>query len=125
MRISDWSSDVCSSDLFAFFSATALKLLHGGWFPLALGAMMVLIMLTWKTGRELVFENLKKHAIPLGNFLQSLFLSPPHRVAGTAVFFRDEGDGVPHALLHNLRSEERREGKECVSTFSSRWWPTP
>src|SRR3546814_20796719 len=41
---------------FAFFSATALKLLHGGWFPLALGAMMVLIMLTWKTGRELVLD---------------------------------------------------------------------
>lgn len=87
---------------FAFFSATALKLLHGGWFPLALGATMVFIMLTWNTGRELVFENLKKHAIPLGSFLQSLFLSPPHRVPGTAIFFRAEGDGVPHAMLHNL-----------------------
>ncbi|RJF92333.1 potassium transporter Kup [Noviherbaspirillum saxi] len=86
----------------AFFSATTLKILHGGWFPVVLGTTMVVIMLTWKTGRELVFENLKSHAIPLDSFLQSLFLNPPHRVAGTAVFFRAEGDGVPHAMLHNL-----------------------
>jgi KUP system potassium uptake protein len=84
------------------FSATTLKIIHGGWFPLVLGAAMVTIMLTWKSGRELVFENLKKHAIPLRDFLQSLFVSPPPRVEGTAVFFRAEGDGVPHAMLHNL-----------------------
>jgi KUP system potassium uptake protein len=84
------------------FSATTLKILHGGWFPLVLGAAMVTIMLTWKTGRELVFENLKRHAIPLKDFLQSLLISPPLRVAGTAIFFRAEGDGVPHAMLHNL-----------------------
>jgi KUP system potassium uptake protein len=84
------------------FSATTLKIIHGGWFPLVLGAAMVTIMLTWKSGRELVFENLKKHAIPLRDFLQSLFVNPPPRVEGTAVFFRAEGDGVPHAMLHNL-----------------------
>jgi KUP system potassium uptake protein len=84
------------------FSATTLKIIHGGWFPLVLAAAMVTIMLTWKSGRELVFENLKKHAIPLRDFLQSLFVSPPPRVEGTAVFFRAEGDGVPHAMLHNL-----------------------
>jgi KUP system potassium uptake protein len=86
----------------ALFAATTLKIIHGGWFPLALGATMVTIMLTWKTGRELVFENLKRHAIPLRDFLQSLLIHPPPRVAGTAVFFRAEGDGVPHAMLHNL-----------------------
>jgi KUP system potassium uptake protein len=84
------------------FSATTLKILHGGWFPLVLGAAMVTVMLTWKTGRELVFENLKRHAIPLKDFLQSLLISPPVRVEGTAIFFRAEGDGIPHAMLHNL-----------------------
>jgi KUP system potassium uptake protein len=84
------------------FSASTLKLLHGGWFPLLLGAVLLTIMLTWKRGRELVFENLEKHAIPLGDFLQSLFVAPPDRVAGTAIFLRGESDGVPHALLHNL-----------------------
>ena len=49
-----------------------------------------------------IFDNLKKHAIPLEEFLESLFVSAPIRVAGTAVFLRGEADGVPHALLHNL-----------------------
>ena len=86
----------------ALFSSTSLKLLTGGWFPLLVSAIMVTIMLTWRTGRELVFQNIKKHLIPLPEFLKSLFVAPPHRVDGTAIFFRAEGDGVPHALLHNL-----------------------
>lgn len=84
------------------FSANILKVLSGGWFPLALGAAMCLLMLTWKRGRDMVFGNLQKHAIPLNDFLQSLFLAPPTRVPGTAVFLRGESDGVPHAMLHNL-----------------------
>jgi KUP system potassium uptake protein len=60
------------------------------------------VMLVWRTGRKAVFDNLQQHAIPLGAFLESLFVSPPLRVPGTAVYFRAEGDGVPHALLHNL-----------------------
>jgi KUP system potassium uptake protein len=84
------------------FSASTLKLLHGGWFPLLLGSVLLTIMLTWRTGRELVFQNLEKHAIPLDAFLESLFMAPPTRVYGTAIFLRGESDGVPHALLHNL-----------------------
>ena len=83
-------------------ASTSLKIVSGGWFPLALSALMVTVMLTWKSGRELVFNNLTKHAIPLNDFLQSLFYGPPHRVDGTGIFFRAEGDGVPHAMLHNL-----------------------
>jgi KUP system potassium uptake protein len=86
----------------ALFSASTLKLLHGGWLPLLLGTALFTIMLTWRTGRELVFQNLEKHAIPLEAFLNSLFMAPPVRVPGTAVFLRGESDGVPHALLHNL-----------------------
>jgi KUP system potassium uptake protein len=86
----------------AFFSASALKLLHGGWFPLLLGSILFIVMLTWKSGRFLVFQNLQKHAIPLEDFLSSLFIAPPTRVSGTAIFLRGESDGVPHALLHNL-----------------------
>jgi KUP system potassium uptake protein len=84
------------------FSASTLKLFHGGWFPLLLGAVLLTVMLTWKRGRELVFENLQAQAIPLDDFLRSLFVAPPIRVDGTAVYLRGESDGVPHALLHNL-----------------------
>ncbi len=86
----------------AFFSANALKLFHGGWFPLLMGAIIFTVMLTWKRGRQLVFQNLQKHAIPLDDFLQSLFVAPPPRVHGTAIFLRGASDGVPHAMLHNL-----------------------
>ncbi|MDB5729406.1 MAG: potassium transporter Kup, partial [Noviherbaspirillum sp.] len=87
----------------ALFSSTTLKIPSGGWFPLILGLAMVTIMLTWRTGRSLVASNLKRNAIEIGDFLQSLFLDPPPRVAGTAIFFRPAGDGVPQAMLHNLR----------------------
>ena len=83
-------------------SSTSLKLFDGGWFPLLLGAILFTGMMTWKRGRTLVFQNLQKHAIPLEDFLESLFVAPPTRVVGTAIFLRGESDGVPHALLHNL-----------------------
>jgi KUP system potassium uptake protein len=84
------------------FSSTSLKIVSGGWFTLAISFVMVTIMLTWRKGRELVFQNLQAHLIPIADFLSSLFVSPPPRVAGTAIFFRADGDGVPHAMLHNL-----------------------
>ncbi|SNS87516.1 KUP system potassium uptake protein [Noviherbaspirillum humi] len=86
----------------ALFSSTSLKIVSGGWFTLAISAFMVTLMLTWRRGRELVFDNIRRNLVPVPDFLQSLFISPPHRVEGTAIFFRAEGDGVPHAMLHNL-----------------------
>jgi len=86
----------------ALFSSSALKIMHGGWFPFVLGLSMFTVMLTWYRGRELIVQNLRNHAIPLNDFLTSLFISPPPRVAGTAIFLRSVSEGVPHALLHNL-----------------------
>jgi KUP system potassium uptake protein len=85
------------------FASNTLKIMQGGWFPLMLAIILFTIMVTWRTGRQLVAENLKKHAIPLDGFLESLFLVPPVRVPGTAIFLRGESDGVPHAMLHNLK----------------------
>jgi KUP system potassium uptake protein len=86
----------------ALFSANISKITHGGWFPLVLGAAMVTVFLTWRTGRTLVYQNVQRHVIPLNDFFQSLFINTPARVPGMAVFFRAKGDGVPHAMLHNL-----------------------
>ena len=87
----------------ALFASNTTKFMQGGWFPLMMGMILYTVMLTWRTGRQLVGENLKKHAIPLDGFLESLFLVPPARVPGTAIFLRGENDGVPHAMLHNLK----------------------
>lgn len=84
------------------FASTSLKIVSGGWFTLAISLVLVTLMLTWRKGRELVFDNLKGHSIPVQDFFNSLFQHPPHRVSGTAVFFRAEGEGIPHAMLHNL-----------------------
>jgi KUP system potassium uptake protein len=103
----------------ALFSATSLKIVSGGWFPLAISAVMVGIMLTWRKGRELVSESLKRNLIPLGDFLQSLFIAPPFRVDGTAIFFRAEGDGVPHAMLHNLMHNKVLHERTIFMTIHS------
>src|SRR3954471_10965303 len=85
-----------------FFSATLLKIHDGGWFPLAVGGMVYLIMATWRRGREIMFERLRSNSVPLEPFLESLFAEPPQRVSGTAVFLTATPESTPHALLHNL-----------------------
>jgi KUP system potassium uptake protein len=88
---------------FVFFAANAMKIFEGGWFPLLIGAVMCLLMLTWKQGRGLVARRLREEAIELPLFLESIFLSPPQRVEGTAVFLSAEPGVTPFALLHNLK----------------------
>lgn len=85
-----------------FFAANALKIMHGGWFPLLLGIFMFTLMLAWKQGRELAYSKIHQQHIPLDDFLTSLFVTPPVRVPGTAIFLRGEQEGVPHAMMHNL-----------------------
>ena len=86
-----------------FLSANAVKVLEGGWFPLVIGAVMFLLMMTWKQGRKLMSNRMREEAIELTSFLESLFLSPPVRVSGTAVFLNTERGATPFALLHNLK----------------------
>ena len=86
-----------------FFSANVVKVLEGGWFPLLIGVGMFTLMVTWKRGRALLGERLREEAIELEAFLESLFISPPLRVPGTAVFLSAEQGSTPFALLHNLK----------------------
>ncbi|CAK0775426.1 K(+):H(+) symporter Kup [Gammaproteobacteria bacterium] len=87
----------------AFFGVNLLKVTEGGWFPLAVGAIVYLLMVTWKRGREILTERLAPHTIPVDSFLDALELDPPIRVPGTAVFMTARHEGIPHALLHNLQ----------------------
>ena len=86
----------------AFFSSAMFKIPEGGWFPLAIGAAVLVVMTTWRHGREVLFERLQESSVPLEPFLKSLFLAPPVRVPGTAIFLTAAPDATPHALLHNL-----------------------
>jgi len=87
----------------AFFSSNLLKLFQGGWFPLLIGGGVFTLMMTWKRGRALLNEKRMAEAIDLKDFLGAVFVSPPTRVEGTAVFLTGEPGIVPNALLHNLK----------------------
>ena len=86
-----------------FFAANAVKVLEGGWFPLLIGGVMFTLMVTWKSGRRLLAARMRDESIELEPFLEAIFVSPPVRVAGTAVFLSAESGSTPFALLHNLK----------------------
>ena len=88
---------------FTYFAANVVKVIDGGWFPVVIGAVMFLLLMTWKQGRALMTERLREDAIDLKSFLQAVFVSPPARVEGTAVFLVAEQGNTPNALLHNLK----------------------
>ncbi|HEY4066001.1 MAG TPA: KUP/HAK/KT family potassium transporter, partial [Burkholderiaceae bacterium] len=86
----------------SFFASTLTKIDDGGWFPLLIGAGVFIVMATWRRGREILFDRLRRSSVPLEPFIESLFRQPPGRVPGTAVFLTATPDVTPHALLHNL-----------------------
>ncbi len=87
----------------AFWDSNLLKLFEGGWFPLMIGGAVFTLMVTWKEGRHMLSVKLRTDAIDLNSFLEAVFVSPPMRVDGTAVFLTAERGTVPNALLHNLK----------------------
>jgi KUP system potassium uptake protein len=87
----------------AFFLSNLMKFLNGGWFPLLIGGLIFTLMITWKDGRAMLNAKLRADALDLPAFLDSVFVSPPARVEGTAVFLTAEKGTVPNALLHNLK----------------------
>ena len=103
-----WSLCLAATGFFfvvdiVFFAANAVKLFDGGWFPVVLGAVMFTLMMTWKQGRRLMRDRMRDDAIDLDSFLDAVFVSPPARVPGTAVFLVSEQGTTPTALLHNLK----------------------
>jgi len=86
-----------------FFSANLLKIFDGAWAPLAFGASMVLLILTWRRGTGILAQKTRRTEVPLETLVRSLQKKPPHIVPGTAVFLTSEPDFTPTALLHNLK----------------------
>jgi KUP system potassium uptake protein len=87
----------------AYFISTALKIPDGGYVPLVLGIITFVLMLTWKQGRELLFQRFRQDSLPLKSFIARLPQSRTVRVPGIAVFMTGQEDYVPGALLHNLK----------------------
>ena len=87
----------------AFLGANLVKIPHGGWFPLVVGAVIFMGMTTWKTGRRILADRLQERTLPVDLFIRDVAAKPPHRVPGTAVFMFGGRDGTPPALLHSLK----------------------
>jgi len=86
----------------AYFAANLTKIPAGGWFPLAIGFIIFTLLTTWSKGRKLMMDRLRESAMPIPVFVASASNSAV-RVSGTAVFLTASTEGVPHALLHNLK----------------------
>lgn len=107
----------------AFFGANALKIFHGGWFPLAGGACIFILMTTWKTGRKLLRANLPA-AMPLDDFIASISLAGTlseqnklHRTPGTAVFLASDANATPNAMLKNIKHNQILHTRNIVMTI--------
>jgi KUP system potassium uptake protein len=87
----------------AFFGANLVKVAHGGWFPLVIGAVVYTGLSTWKNGRALLASRLRERMYPFEQFLKDMAQRPPQRVAGTAIFMTSNLQGTPATLLHNLQ----------------------
>jgi KUP system potassium uptake protein len=101
---------VCGAFLvvdLAYFGANVFKIPDGGWFPLVVGAIVFSLLTTWRTGRQILGDRLRRGQLHLGTFLNSVFRAGgPTRVRGTAVFLSSMPDTVPPALLANFRHNE-------------------
>jgi KUP system potassium uptake protein len=106
-----------------FFASNLLKFMDGGWFPLLIGGAIFTLMMTWKDGRSILNDKLKTDAIDLKSFLEAVFVSPPTRVDGTAVFLTAETGAVPNAMLHNLKHNKVLHAQNLFVTVKNQEVP--
>ncbi|QCK88231.1 potassium transporter Kup [Phreatobacter aquaticus] len=88
---------------FIFLGANLLKVLDGGWVPLVIGAVILFLMITWRTGSRILADKTRRIEVPLDDLLKSFEKRPPHRVPGTAIFLSSDHSYAPASLLHNLK----------------------
>jgi KUP system potassium uptake protein len=102
-----------------FLAANLLKVLEGGWVPLALGGLVMLLMYTWRRGSRLLFEKSRKLEFPLADLVAMLEKRPPQRVSGTAVFLTSDPLSAPTALMHSLKHYKVLHEKNVILTIES------
>jgi KUP system potassium uptake protein len=107
-----------------FLTANMLKIIEGGWMPLALGALIMVLMYTWRRGTRLLILKTRKQEIPLSGLVASLERKAPHKVPGTAVFLTSDPEFAPTALLHSLKHYKVLHEKNVILTIESADTPT-
>jgi KUP system potassium uptake protein len=100
-----------------FLAANSMKFLEGGWLPLAMGSGLFFLMITWKSGRQMLKARMLKNSISLDDLIETLKIDMPHRPKGLAIFLHSGDDGVPPALLHNMRHNQVLHREVVVLTI--------
>lgn len=103
----------------AFLGANLVKFFEGGWFPLAVGAVLFAAMTTWKRGRAEVGAVLSEVRLPLDLFLQDVEATECHRVQGTAVVMTSALEGVPSVLMHHFKHNKVLHERVVLMSFIS------
>ncbi len=106
------------SDL-AFFAANTAKIVHGGWFPIAVATGAFTIMTTWKRGRSILAERIYAQSLPFKAFLADVEASKPLRVPGTAVFMTSTRRGTPNVLLHHFKHNKVLHEQVIILTIAT------
>ncbi|MGQ0650597.1 MAG: potassium transporter Kup [Gemmatimonadaceae bacterium] len=107
----------------AFFSSNLLKVGSGGWVPLAIAAVVFVLMSTWKRGRALLRNILQDRSLPIADFVSSLEAGRTLRVPGTAIFMTSESEGTPVVLLHHLKHNKVLHEQVLLLSIVSREVP--
>ena len=103
----------------AFLVANLLKIVEGGWVPVALGIFLMIVMVTWRRGTRILFEKTRRLEVPLLDLVGSLEKKPPPRVPGTAVFLTGDPSSTPTALLHSLKHYKVLHEHNVVLTITT------
>ena len=107
-----------------FLSANLLKVAAGGWVPVAVAALVFLLLATWQRGRNLLSEEARRRAVPMDDVLTSLVAHPPTRVSGAAVFLARTAEGAPPLLLHHLKHNKVLHERVLLVTIEGAETPT-
>src|SRR5450631_346930 len=127
-RIWRWNA-VLSVPLYAvllaldlgLFAASATKFLDGGWLPITIAAILVLLFTTWRRGRKLLAERLAADAMSVDLFLKST--ADVQRIPATAVYLTSNRAGVPPALLHNMKANHVLHARILLVTVETALTP--
>ena len=106
-----------------FLGANMLKVFQGGWVPLLIGAMVMVVMLTWRKGTRILGEKTRRLETPIDGLIESLEKTQICRVAGTAVFLTADPDSAPTALLHSLKHYKVLHERNIVLTMITETTP--
>jgi KUP system potassium uptake protein len=107
----------------AFFSANAVKFFDGGWFPLAIGVAVFVVMTTWWRGRVELSQVMDAGVLRDDLFLADIAAQPPHRVTGTAVFMSSMPGGIPNVLLHHMKHNQVLHAQVVLFSVETRAVP--